>query len=70
MRIVNNLTEKDSMKLKKHSRGLRKFIRLEKGRIRREFSDLKEQDKRIEDLYNKTTPKSKIKDKKQENDSK
>jgi len=58
------------MKLKKLPSSLRKFIRREKGRIRREFSDLKEQEKRIEDMYNKVTPKTEIKNKKQKNDSK
>ncbi len=58
------------MKLKKLPGSLRKFIRREKGRIRREFSDLKEQDKRIEDMYNRVTPKDKIKNEQKNNDSK
>ncbi len=49
------------MKVKKLPKSLRKFIRREKGRIRREFSDLKEQENRIEDMYNKIAPKTKIK---------
>jgi len=38
--------------MKKHmSKSLRKFIRREKARIRREVLDLKEQDSLIEKLY-------------------
>ena len=36
---------------------MRKHIRLEKARIRRQFSDLKEQDRLIDELYKKLAPK-------------
>ena len=36
---------------KKISKGFRKFIRLEKARIRREVLDTKEQERLIEKLY-------------------
>lgn len=39
--------------IKKLSKGLRKFIRLEKNRIRREISDFKTQETLINDLYQK-----------------
>ena len=38
---------------KRLPRSLRKFIRKEKARIRREVLDLKEQEKQISDLYKK-----------------
>ncbi len=41
------------MRKKKLPKGLRKFIRKEKARIRREVLDLKEQEKKIEELYQK-----------------
>ena len=41
------------MKVKKPPKGLRKFIRKEKARIRREVLDLKEQEKLISQLYQK-----------------
>ena len=41
---------------------LRKFIRLEKARIRRSFSDIKEQEKQIEELYKKSVKTEKPKD--------
>jgi hypothetical protein len=37
--------------MKRISRGLQKYIRKEKARIRREISDLAEQKRRIEELY-------------------
>jgi len=40
------------MKVKKLPKSLRKFIRQEKGRIRREFSDLKRQNELILEMYN------------------
>ena len=40
------------------SKSLRKFIRLEKARIRREVLDLKEQEKLISELYQKFFPPS------------
>ncbi|MCK4781815.1 hypothetical protein KAS79_02730 [Candidatus Parcubacteria bacterium] len=40
-------------KKKKFSKGLRKFIRKEKSRIRREIFDLEEQKKQINELYKK-----------------
>jgi len=39
--------------VKKLPKSLRKFIRLEKARIRRETSDFKTQEKLINDLYQK-----------------
>ncbi|MFQ6049443.1 MAG: hypothetical protein ACE5J0_00140 [Candidatus Paceibacterales bacterium] len=41
------------MRKKKLSKSLRKFIRREKARIRREVLDLKEQEKLIQELYQK-----------------
>jgi len=41
------------MKLKKLSRGIQKYIRKEKSRIRREVFDIQEQEKLIKDLYKK-----------------
>ena len=41
------------MKRKRLPRSLRKFIRREKARIRREILDLKEQEKLINELYQK-----------------
>ena len=38
---------------KKLPKSLRKYIRLEKARIRREVLDIKEQEKQIQDLYKK-----------------
>ena len=39
------------MDTKKLSKSTRKFIRVEKARIRREASDIKEQDRLINELY-------------------
>jgi hypothetical protein len=39
--------------MKKLPRSIRKFIRKEKARIRREVLDLKEQEKQIKQLYEK-----------------
>jgi hypothetical protein len=39
--------------MKKLPRSIRKFIRREKARIRREVLDLKEQEKQIKQLYEK-----------------
>jgi len=41
------------MKKKRLPKSLRKFIRKEKARIRREVLDIKEQEKLIQDLYKK-----------------
>ena len=41
------------MRKKKLPKSLRKFIRKEKARIRREVLDLKEQEKQIKQLYEK-----------------
>ena len=41
---------------KKLPRSIRKFIRLEKARIRRQIFDLKEQKKKIDELYQKFFP--------------
>jgi len=38
---------------KKMPRSIRKFIRREKARIRREVLDIKEQEKQIQELYQK-----------------
>jgi len=46
-------------KKKRIPKSLRKFIRKEKARIRREFFDLKEQKKLISNLYKKPNKKSK-----------
>lgn len=47
--------------MKKMPQSLRKFIRLEKARIRRGVLDLKEQEKLISELYQKHFKKSEIK---------
>ncbi len=39
------------MKKKKMPKSLRKYIRQEKARIRREIFDVKEQEKQIQELY-------------------
>lgn len=44
---------------KKLSKSLRKFIRREKARIRREVLGLKEQEEKIKELYQKLEPKNK-----------
>ncbi len=44
-------------------RSLRKFIRKEKARIRREVFDMKEQEKQIQELYQKFFKKLKNKEK-------
>ncbi len=41
------------MKKKKLPKSIRKYIRLEKARIRREILDLKEQERLIQELYKK-----------------
>lgn len=41
------------MKRKRLPKSLRKYIRREKARIRREIFDLKEQEKQIKELYQK-----------------
>ena len=43
---------------KKFPKGIRKHIRKEKARIRRQILDLKEQDKLINELYKKFPPAS------------
>jgi len=43
--------KKNSKKHKRLSMGIRKFIRKEKARIRKEISDPKEQDELIKKLY-------------------
>ena len=48
---------------KKLPKGLRKYIRKEKARIRREVLNLKEQEKLIQELYQKIFKKSKTKEK-------
>jgi len=45
---------------KKLPKSIRKFIRLEKARIRRQFLGLKEQEELINDLYQKFFKKSEI----------
>jgi len=47
------------MKRKRLPKSTRKFIRLEKARIRREILDLKEQEKQIQQLYQKIKKKNK-----------
>ena len=42
-------------------RSIRKFIRREKARIRREVLDIKEQEKQIQELYQKIFEKLKMK---------
>lgn len=52
------------MKKRRLPKGLRKYIRREKARIRREVLDLKKQEEQIQELYQKifeTKPTSKIK---------
>ena len=49
--------------MKKLPKSIRKYIRKEKARIRREVLDLKEQEKLIRDLYQKILTKSKIENK-------
>ncbi len=41
--------------MKKNSKSLRKHIRREKARIRRDFSDTKKQKELIDELYKKTS---------------
>jgi len=41
------------MKRKRMPNSMRKYIRLEKARIRRQFLDLKEQNRLIEEMYKK-----------------
>ena len=38
----------------KFPKSIRKYIRLEKARIRRQFKDVKEQEKAIDELYSKS----------------
>ena len=45
------------MKKKKMPKSIRKFIRKEKARIRREFLDTKKQDELINELYTKLVKK-------------
>ena len=49
------------MKRKRMPKSLRKYIRREKARIRREVLDVKEQEKLIQELYKKLFKKQKIK---------
>jgi len=49
------------MKRKRMPKSLRKYIRREKARIRREVLDIKEQEKLIQELYKKLFKKQKIK---------
>jgi hypothetical protein len=42
--------------IKKYSNSVRKFIRLEKARIRRQFFDVKKQEELIKEVYNKINP--------------
>jgi len=48
-------------KKKRLPKSIRKYIRFQKARIRREFLDAKEQEKKIEEIYQKfrTLPKKK-----------
>jgi hypothetical protein len=41
---------------KNYSRSVKKFIRLEKARIRRQFFDVKKQEELIKEVYNKINP--------------
>ena len=45
--------------MKKLPKSIRKYIRKEKARIRREFSSIDEQNRLIDELYQKLLPKSK-----------
>jgi len=47
------------MKRKRMPKSLRKYIRREKARIRREVLDIKEQEKLIQELYQKISKKLK-----------
>lgn len=47
------------MKKKRLPKSIRKFIRKEKARIRREIFNLKEQEEKIKELYQKLAPKDK-----------
>ena len=42
---------------KNYSKSVRKFVRLEKARIRRQFSDTKKQGELIKEVYSKLTVK-------------
>jgi len=42
---------------KRLPKGLRKYIRLEKARLKREISDFEERKKQVKELYKKTCPK-------------
>ena len=55
------------MKRKRIPHSIRKFIRKEKARIRREILDIKEQGKQINELYEKFLKSSKTKNPKVEN---
>ena len=48
------------MKKKKLPKGLRKYIRKEKARIRREVFDRKEQERLINELYKQFLPKKNL----------
>lgn len=43
-------------KAKKMTKSIRKFIRSEKARIRRQFWDIKKQKESIDEMYNKLKP--------------
>jgi len=45
------LVEKLTIDRRRLPKGLRKYIRQEKARLRREILDLKEQKKKIEEIY-------------------
>lgn len=45
------------MRKKRLSKGIRKYIRLEKSRLRKEIPNFEERKKQIKELYKKTCPK-------------
>lgn len=57
------------MKKKRLSKSIRKYIRLEKAKIRREVSDSKEREKLIEEIYQKIITKDKKNKEKQKHEN-
>ncbi len=51
MKEKGNIKNKDSQKHKRLSKGIRKFIRKEKARLRKDISDPKERHKLIKKLH-------------------
>lgn len=56
-RTINHLKRFLIMKRKRMPNSMRKHVRLEKARIRRQVLNVKEQDRLIDELYKKLAPK-------------